>query len=48
MGQSYKDAYNGNDSSLHWDMVLDMNKESGGGKIFFDDNLVFEDGEWFV
>lgn len=48
LGQSYKDTYNGNDSALHWDLVLDLRKKYGGGKIFFDDLLVFEDGIWKI
>lgn len=43
-GASYKDAYNGNDSSLHWDLVLIQTKEYGGGEIYFDDILVRKDG----
>jgi aminopeptidase len=43
-GRAYKDAYNGNDSSVHWDMVLIQTKEYGGGNIYFDDVLVREDG----
>lgn len=48
IGQSYKDAYNGNDSCVHWDLVLNMNKNAGGGKIFFDGGLIFEDGKWLI
>lgn len=48
IGQSYEDAYNGNDSSVHWDLVLNMNKDAGGGKILFDDKLVFKDGDWLI
>ena len=48
IGQSYKNAYNGNNSSVHWDLVLNMNKEYGGGKIYFDKELVFKDGKWLI
>lgn len=48
IGQSYKDAYNGNDSAVHWDLVLNMNKEAGGGSMFFDNELVFKDGVWLI
>ena len=30
-GQAYKDCYNGNDSGIHWDMVLIQRKDYGGG-----------------
>lgn len=43
-GKAYKDAYNGNDSSIHWDLVLIQTKEYGGGQIYFDDILVRENG----
>lgn len=43
-GASYDDAYNGNDSSVHWDLVLIQTKEMGGGEIYFDDVLVRKDG----
>ena len=43
-GSSYKDAYNGNDSSIHWDLVLIQRKEYGGGELYFDDKLIRKDG----
>ncbi len=43
-GQCYAEAPNGNDSSIHWDMVLIQRKEYGGGEIYFDDVLVRKDG----
>lgn len=43
-GSCYNDAYNGNDSAVHWDMVLNQRKEAGGGEIWFDDVLVRKDG----
>jgi aminopeptidase len=43
-GQAYDDAYNGNDSSVHWDIVLIQRDEYGGGEIYFDDELVRRDG----
>ena len=43
-GSAYKDAYNGNDSSIHWDLVLIQRKEYGGGEIYFDDALIRKDG----
>jgi len=43
-GQCYEDASNGNNSSIHWDMVLIQRKEYGGGEIWFDDKLIRKDG----
>ena len=43
-GQSYEDAPNGNNSAIHWDLVLIMRKEYGGGEIWFDDRLIRKDG----
>jgi aminopeptidase len=43
-GNAYDDAFNGNRSKIHWDLVLMMDPESGGGEIYFDDRLVRKDG----
>lgn len=43
-GAAYKECYNGNDSNIHWDLVLIQRKEYGGGEIYFDDKLVRKDG----
>lgn len=43
-GQSYEDAPNGNNSAIHWDLVLIMRPEYGGGEIWFDDRLIRKDG----
>lgn len=43
-GAAYKDCYNGNDSNVHWDLVLIQRKEFGGGEIYFDDKLIRKDG----
>lgn len=43
-GRCYEDAKNGNDSSIHWDMVLIQREECGGGEIYFDDVLIRKDG----
>lgn len=43
-GASYDDAYNGNKSAVHWDLVLIQRKEYGGGEIYFDDKLIRKDG----
>ncbi len=43
-GRSYKESYNGNESSIHWDMVLIQRLEYGGGNVYFDDVLIRENG----
>ncbi len=43
-GRAYRDSYNGNDSSVHWDMVLIQREDFGGGEIYFDDVLIRKDG----
>lgn len=43
-GFAYKDAYNGNESSVHWDLVCIQTKDFGGGEIYFDDKLVRKNG----
>ena len=43
-GASYDDAYNGNDSAVHWDLVQIQRPEYGGGEMYFDDKLVRKDG----
>lgn len=43
-GAAYKECYNGNDSNIHWDLVLIQRKEYGGGEFYFDDVLIRKDG----
>jgi len=43
-GQCYDEAPNGNQSSIHWDLVLIQRPEYGGGEIYFDDKLIRKDG----
>lgn len=43
-GAAYKECYNGNDSNIHWDLVLIQRREYGGGEIYFDDVLIRKDG----
>lgn len=47
-GQCYEQTENGNRSSIHWDMVLVQTPEYGGGKIYFDDELIRADGQFVV
>ena len=43
-GQAYADCGNGNKSAIHWDMVLIQRKEWGGGEVWFDGQLIRQDG----
>lgn len=43
-GQCYKEAPNGNDSTIHWDLVLIQRPDYGGGEIWFDGKLIRKDG----
>ncbi len=43
-GQCYDEAYNGNQSNIHWDLVLIQRKDYGGGELWFDDKLIRKDG----
>lgn len=45
-GKCYKDCDNGNESSIHWDMVLIQREEFGGGEIYFDDVLIRKNGKF--
>lgn len=43
-GSCYEDAYNGNHSAVHWDLVLIQTEAFGGGEIYFDDVLIRKNG----
>ena len=43
-GCNVDEAWNGNQSSIHWDLVLIQRKEYGGGEIWFDGKLIRKDG----
>jgi len=45
VGQSYVQNKGKNKSPVHWDMITDMRK---GGKIFADETLIYEDGEFLI
>ncbi len=47
-GASYDNCFNGNRSSLHWDLVLIQTPEYGGGEIYFDDLLIRKDGRFVI
>ncbi len=43
-GQCYDIAPNGNDSAIHWDLVLIQREDWGGGEIWFDGKLIRKNG----
>lgn len=43
-GNSYDEAFNGNKSSIHWDMVLIQREDKGGGTVAFDGEVIRRDG----
>lgn len=47
-GAAYKESYNGNDSIIHWDMVLIQREDYGGGDIYFDDVLIRHNGKFVL
>jgi aminopeptidase len=47
-GRAYEDAFNGNTSSIHWDLVCIQTSEYGGGEMYFDGELVRKDGRFVV
>lgn len=47
-GACYEDAPNGNDSSVHWDLVCIQTPAYGGGEMYFDDVLIRKDGHFVI
>ncbi len=47
-GQAYDEAWNGNSSDIHWDMVNIQRPEYGGGEIYFDNVLIRKDGRFVL
>jgi len=47
-GCAYEDAFNGNKSAVHWDLVMIQRPEYGGGEIWFDDVLIRKDGLFVI
>jgi aminopeptidase len=45
-GNAYDKADNGNRSQVHWDLVLIQTPEYGGGEVWFDDELIRQDGRF--
>ena len=48
IGDSYDDCFNGNRSAVHMDIVQSHLPKNGGGKIYFDDQLIYEDGKFLL
>lgn len=46
IGSSYEDCFNGNTSAIHLDLIQKQTLKYGGGQIYFDDNLIFENGKF--
>lgn len=44
LGACFDETPNGNQSAIHWDIVLLQTKEHGGGEIYFDGQLIRKDG----
>jgi aminopeptidase len=47
-GNAYEQADNGNRSQVHWDLVMIQTPEYGGGKIYFDNVLIRDNGRFVV
>lgn len=48
IGCSYDDAYNGNKSSVHLDLIQSHKISMGGGEIYFDKKLIRKNGEFIL
>lgn len=47
-GNCYDEAPNGNKSAIHWDLVCIQTEAYGGGKMYFDDVLIRENGRFVL
>jgi aminopeptidase len=45
-GSAYKEADNGNRSRVHWDLVLIQRSDYGGGQLWFDGELIRDNGHF--
>ena len=48
IGNSYKQAFNGNVSGIHIDLILDQDSSKGGGEIYFDNILIRKNGKFVI
>jgi aminopeptidase len=46
LGQCGRETPNGNQSAIHWDIVLVQTEERGGGEVYFDGELIRRDGRF--
>jgi aminopeptidase len=46
LGDCVQEAFNGNESGIHWDLVLNQTEEYGGGEMYFDGELIRKDGKF--
>ena len=47
-GMAYQEAFNGNTSAVHWDLVNIQRPDYGGGEIYFDGILIRKDGRFVL
>lgn len=47
-GNCYEEAPNGNESVIHWDLVMIQREDYGGGEIYFDGKLIRKNGLFVV
>lgn len=48
IGSSYEDCFNGNKSAIHLDLIQSHTPTNGGGKIYFDNTLIYENGKFIL
>jgi len=48
LGNAYKECKGKNKSAVHADIVKDLRKKHGGGKVFIDNKLFIEDGKFKI
>lgn len=46
LGRCGRETPNGNESAIHWDIVLVQTEERGGGEVYFDGELIRRDGRF--
>lgn len=48
IGSSYEDCFNGNKSAIHLDLIQSHTPTNGGGQIYFDNTLIYENGKFIL
>jgi aminopeptidase len=46
LGECADGTPNGNESAIHWDLVLIQTEAYGGGEIYFDGEVIRQDGKF--